>query len=333
MKFFSILPWLQEKPPSQKGVLLFGTEESLISYRLRFFQDYYLKQGFQRARVENMSELSTQLEESQDLFGDASLKKCIIYPDMGDKDKSDFIPLLLKSNHVFLGSSSKLSSKSKLVTSFESLDTTAVIPCYDVNLPEISQVLALYSGMLSLEFTEPAKQFLIDFIASHIGEFFLVLEILKIYSNSKVITEDEVKEVLKGLSSSKIEHFNQSFFLGEVSILETLLRTIEGHDFIVLVRQLLQDVTILMSLQMWRVSPTQLKEFWGKRKINFPYSRINWYQKCLTGWPLKRCSFVLESLLTLERGLKSSPPFSFSEASHILLTLSQEEGEQFLILN
>lgn len=328
MKFTSLLPWLQKNPPSSKGILFFGSQEQLISYRIQFLQKYYVTQDFQIVRAESVSEVLDYLYSCQSLFESGTRKQCIIYQNITDTlaNNNDFMPALLQSPHILLMSSGKLNSRAKLVTLFQSLKETAIIPCYDIDLSEISQSVSFCAGNMSLSLDPLAQQYLSDFLSSRLEEFFSTLEMLALYSGTNSLGKSDINAVLKEFSSSRMEDFNQYFFLGDISALNTLLNTIEPSEWISLVRQILQDLIILLSLQIHQAAPSSLRDFWSKGIVKFSYSRVTLYQKCLGKWPLKRCGFVLEQLLALEAGLKSSPSLSMAEIHHFLSGLSREEA-------
>lgn len=324
MKLSSILPWVQKTAPSQKAVLFFGFHEELISYRLKCLQNHYSGQDFQIVHAVSGSEMIDHLHSSQSLFESNSFKKCIVYQNITDTlmKTYDFITPLLTSPHILLLSSHKLNSRSKLVASLQAHKQTAVIPCYDVDLSEISQVIASYADKISLKVDSSARQYLTCFLSAQLEAFFPTMEMLALYGDSHLLSEEDIRNALKGLSSSMIDDFNQHFFLGNLSALHYLLEDVESSDWISLIRQLLQDVTTLMSFQIYQVMPSLLKEFWMRGDVKFSYSRIPLYQKCLKDWSLERCGSVLEQLLRLETRLKSTPPFCLTEIYHLLLSLS-----------
>ena len=329
MKFFSVLPWLQKSRPSLKGILLFGTHEGLISWRRQFLQKYYMGQGYRCVRAESAEEFFAHAHTEQSLFEVRGEKKCILYENVSDTlvSHKDFSSLFSTPNpHIILFSSSRVITRGKMVSFFQSFKEGGILPCYDRDEREMAQVLTWALKELFLSLEGAAERYLIDFLRGQEEEFFALLEILSLYGGDTSLTELDLKKVLAGFSSGRIEELNHYFFLGEGKELNGLLQQIEGGEWVSILRQLLQDTALLMAFHSYGLKPDSLKEFWGKKQLKFSYGRIPLYQKCLEAWPVECCGVALRELLRLEKGLKSSPSLSITELHHALHTLSLSFG-------
>lgn len=324
MKFSSILPWLQPKIPLVKGILLYGNCEGMISFRVKCLQKIYSDQKYVGSLASSGEEALEILQALPGLFDLSGTEKCIFLNNITDTflNKGKIIEILRSTPHVLVASSSKLSSRSKLVSAFQVASETALIPCYDVHKDEITEICQWLGQINHLKITPEALTFFIDYSITDLEHFFSIFDLLTLYAGQETLTEHQLKNILSDFTLLPTEKFNQHFFLRELTALNTLSQTLELSQWIVLIRTLIQDFMILLAFHTYGLKSSDLRNFWSKGLVKFAYPRLSLYEKSFPLWNLHHCRETLNALLELERGIKSTSPPTFTQMLHKLIELS-----------
>ena len=261
------------------------------------------------------------------LFDTDSAQKSIILSNISDAflNKGKLIEILSQTPHLLIATSSKLSSRSKLVSTYREAKETALLPCYEINKTEISEVCQCLILEYQLKMTPEALAYLINFSTSHLENFFSIFDLITLYTGLNTLDEVQIKNILMDFYSLPADKFNQHFLLTELSLLHNLGKTFELSDWIGIVRILTQDIITLLAFHGYRLRPSDLKNCWSKGPIKFPYPRLALYEKALSQWNLQRCKNTLDNLLELERRLKSTSSFTSSQILYQLIELSSSD--------
>ncbi|MGI4851147.1 MAG: DNA polymerase III subunit delta [Janthinobacterium lividum] len=325
MKFPSLLPWLQPNIPLVKGILLYGNCDGLISFRLKCLQKIFSCRHYVSSFATSAEEALDTLQALPGLFDSTTTQKNIVFPNVTDAflNKGKIIDVLRTSRHVLIISSTKLTSRSKLVGAFQDAKETALIPCYDIQQNEITKVCEWLIHSNQLKITKDALNYFINFSMNELEQFFSIFDLLSLYAGQETLDEKQLKNILSNFTSVTSEKFNQHFFLQEISDLHHLAQTFEVSEWIRLIRLLIQDLMILMACHSHHLKASDLKQSWSKGLIKFPYPRLFLYEKALPSWDIRKCHRALNSLLELEGRIKSTLPPTHTQMSNQLIELSR----------
>lgn len=327
MKFTTILPWLQPKIPLVKGILLYGNCEGLLLFRIKCLQKIYSHHHYLCSSATSSEEALESLSAFPGLFEIASSQKNIYLNNVTDAlfNKGKIIETLNFTSHVFMASSLKLSSKSKLVSAFQESQQTALIPCYDSYSDEITQVCQWLKKINHLQMTPDALAYFVNFSIDNLAQFFSIFDLLILYAGQNVLDEKQLRNILSDFMSLPTEKFNEHFFLKEFSALNTLAQTFELPEWIRLIRLLIQDFMALLAFHSHHLKSSDLRGCWSKGVVKFPYPRLTLYEKAISQWNLQKCQITLASLLELERCIKSISPPTITQILKKLIELSRSD--------
>ena len=325
MKFLSLLPWLQPNIPLARGILLYGNCEGLLFFRLKCLQKIYSRHHYLCSLVTSAEEALDILQALPGLFDSMTSQKNIVFPNVTDAllNKGKIIEVLRTTQHVLITSSTKLTSRSKLVGAFQEAKETALIPCYDIQQNEIAKVCAWLIDHNQLKITNDALNYFINFSMNELAQFFSIFDLLSLHAGQETLDETQLKNILSNFMSVTSEKFNQHFFLQEISDLNHLAQTCDVSEWIRLIRVLIQDIMILMACHSHHLKALDLKQSWSRGLIKFPYPRLFLYEKALPKWDIKKCYRTLNSLLDLEGHIKSTLPPTSVQISNQLIELSR----------
>lgn len=326
MKLTQVLPLFKNKLEG-KFILLYGSNQSLMTFRARWIQQHLQRLYSSLKIVRNTLSAWHDGEETLSLFTPSTSNSLIIIEKSPDKELIEFLKSapFMESNDTFIFESPSQRRGSPLLSLVESQENTVAIGCYDTSMLEIKHYIEDAFKQQSLPIDNTVLSFLCDHFLDAPSSIFLELEKILLHTSkdtpltiphceellfsSESKDNDDLLECITNMDLLELHQYSEQAFSDTQTAIMTA-RTLQRHFLTLL--ELKYHVLSGHSFQQ-ALSKLSQKPFFKTLKI---------YERILPSWSSDSLQLGLKNALEFETILKSGSGLQPTLLGHKLVTLA-----------